>query len=74
MVRFAHEANAGEITQFLENYQATLVDGPRPGGFYRVRLAMTSLAKEEFVRVVSRMRHERVVASAEPVEPSDQPQ
>jgi anti-sigma-K factor RskA len=74
MVRFAHEANAGEITQFLENYQATLVDGPRPGGFYRVRLGVTKLAKEEFVRVVSRMRHERIVASAEPVEPSDQPE
>ncbi len=74
MVRFAHEANAAEITQFLENYQATLVDGPRPGGFYRVRLAMTMLAKEEFVRVVSRMRHERVVASAEPVELPDQTQ
>jgi len=74
MVRFAHEANAAEITQFLENYQATLVDGPRPGGFYRVRLAMTKLAKEEFAHIVSRMRHERVVASADPVEPSDQSQ
>lgn len=71
MVRFVHEANAGEITQFLENYQATLVDGPRPGGFYRVRLGMTKLAKEEFARVVSRMRHERVVASADPVEASE---
>src|ERR1700735_2133516 len=45
MVRFAHEANAGEITQFLENYQATLVDGPRPGGFYRRRLLIALAAK-----------------------------
>jgi anti-sigma-K factor RskA len=71
MVRFAREASAAEITRFLENYQATLVDGPRPGGFYRVRLAMTTLAKEEFVRVVSRMRHEPIVESAEPAEPSE---
>jgi anti-sigma-K factor RskA len=68
MVRFAREASAAEITRFLENYQATLVDGPRPGGFYRVRIAMTTLAREEFVRVVSRMRHEPVVESAEPSE------
>jgi anti-sigma-K factor RskA len=68
MVRFAHEASAGEITRFLEDYQATLVDGPKPGGFYRVRIAMTSLAKEEFAHVVARMRQERVVASAEPTE------
>lgn len=70
MVRFARQASAAEITRFLENYQATLVDGPMPGGFYRVRLAMTTLAKEEFLRVVSRIRHEPVVESAEPAEPA----
>jgi hypothetical protein len=65
MVRFAREASAGEITRFLENYQATLVDGPKPGGLYRVRIAMTSLAKEEVIRVMSRIRQERIVESAE---------
>ena len=71
MVRFAREASAAEITQFLENYQATLVDGPRPGGFYRVRLTVKTVAKEEFNRIVSRMRHEPVVASAEPAEANE---
>jgi anti-sigma-K factor RskA len=71
MVRFAREASAAEITRFLENNQATLVDGPRPGGVYRVRIAVSKLAKDEFVRIVSRMRQDRVVASAEPVEPSE---
>jgi anti-sigma-K factor RskA len=71
MVRFAREASAAEITRFLENYQATLVDGPRPGGVYRVRLTMKTLAKEEFSRIVSRMRHEPVVESAEPVESAE---
>jgi anti-sigma-K factor RskA len=66
MVRFAREASAGEITRFLEDYQATLVDGPKPGGFYRVRLTMKSLAKEELARIVSRMRQERVVETATP--------
>ena len=66
MVRFAREASAGEITRFLEEYQATLVDGPKPGGFYRVRLAMKTLAKEELTRIVSRMRQDRIVESANP--------
>ena len=66
MVRFAREASAGEITHFLEEYQATLVDGPKPGGFYRVRIAMKTLAKEELTRIVSRMRQERIVESANP--------
>jgi anti-sigma-K factor RskA len=66
MVRFAREASAGEITRFLEEYQATLVDGPKPGGFYRVRITMKSLAKEELAHIVSRMRQERIVESANP--------
>jgi anti-sigma-K factor RskA len=68
MVRFAREASAAEITRFLEEYQATLVDGPKDGGVYRVRIAMKSLAKEEIARIVSRMRQERVVQSANPGE------
>ncbi len=66
MVRFAREASAGEITRFLEEYQASLVDGPKPGGFYRVRITMKTLAKEELTRIVSRMRRERIVESANP--------
>ena len=60
----SHEL-VGEITRFLEEYQATLVDGPKPGGFYRVRITMKTLAKEELARIVSRMRQERVVETAD---------
>jgi hypothetical protein len=66
MVRFARQASAAEITKFLQNYQAALVDGPTPGGLYRVRVAMSSLAKEELARIVARMRQDRVVETAEP--------
>ncbi len=66
MVRFARQASAAEITNFLQNNQAALVDGPTPGGLYRVRVAMTSLAKEELARIVARMRQDRVVETAEP--------
>lgn len=66
MVRFARQASAGEITNFLQNYKAALVDGPTPGGLYRVRVAMSSLAKEELARIVARMRQDRVVETAEP--------
>jgi len=68
MVRFAQAASAAEITNFLHNYQAALVDGPTDGGLYRVRIAMKSLAKEELAKIIARMRHESVVASAEPAQ------
>ena len=65
MIRFARQASAAEITNFLQNYQATLVDGPTPTGLYRVRVAVTSLAKEEVGHLIARIRQERVVESAE---------
>jgi anti-sigma-K factor RskA len=65
IVRFARQASAAEITNFLQNNQAALIDGPTPGGLYRVRVAMTSLAKEEVARIVARMRQDRVVETAE---------
>lgn len=66
MVRFAQAASAAEITNFLHNYQAALVDGPTPGGLYRVRIAMSSLAKEEMGKIIARMRQDRIVELAEP--------
>ena len=66
MVRFAQAASAAEITNFLHNYQAALVDGPTDGGLYRVRIAMKTLAKEELGKIIARMRHEPIVESAEP--------
>ena len=63
MVRFARQASAAEITKFLENYQATLVDGPRAGGLYRVKIAMTSLAKEELAALSSECSR---IASSKP--------
>jgi hypothetical protein len=68
MVRFARLASAAEITNFLQNNQATLVDGPTPSGLYRVRVAMSALAKEEVGRIIARMRQDHIVESAEPSE------
>ena len=66
MVRFARQASAAEIANFMHTYQAAFVDGPTPGGLYRVRVAMTSIAKDELARIVARMRQDRIVETAEP--------
>jgi hypothetical protein len=64
MVRFARQANAGDITSFLQHYQATVVDGPTMGGVYRVRVATNKLPKGEVARIVEQMRQDRVVEYA----------
>ena len=38
-VRFAQSASAGDISALLEANKASIVDGPRPGGLYRIRIA-----------------------------------
>jgi hypothetical protein len=60
-VRFAPNASLVEITKFLDAYKASLFDGPRPGGFYRLRLASTSLPDGEIEAVIGRMAKEKVV-------------
>jgi hypothetical protein len=63
-VRFVADAHAADITAFLETYKASLVGGPRPGGFYRVSLADRALPQDELARTVGRMTRERVVEFA----------
>jgi anti-sigma factor RsiW len=38
-VRFAPDANAQDIASVLDANKVSIVDGPRPGGIYRVRIA-----------------------------------
>jgi hypothetical protein len=64
MMRFARQASAGDITSFLQHYQATVVDGPTMGGVYRVRVATNQLPKGEVTRIVEQMRQDRVVEYA----------
>lgn len=68
MVRFAREASAAEITKFLQEYQAALVDGPKADGLYRIRIAIKNLASGERGRIVSKMQHEHVIEYAAPSE------
>lgn len=39
LVAFAPQATAQQIAEFLESRSASIVDGPKPGGLYRLRIA-----------------------------------
>jgi hypothetical protein len=67
-VRFVAQASAAEITEFLDAYKASLVAGPRPGGFYSVRISGTTLPQEELAKIVSRMAKDKVVDFAAAVQ------
>src|SRR5262249_44476104 len=63
-VRFVADAHAADITEFLESYKASVVGGPRPGGFYRLSLADHAMPEEDLTKTVKRMTEEKIVEFA----------
>jgi len=72
LVRFAPQANMGDITRLLDMRGAMIVDGARPGGpggLYRVRIARTYVGKEELERLVREFQSaSNLVSMAVPTE------
>jgi len=50
LVRFAASASAGDIASLLEANRVSIVEGPRPGGLYRVRIAALPQGEQVQVR------------------------
>jgi hypothetical protein len=60
LIGFADQAAAADIASFLQSQRATIVDGPRAGGLYRIRLE-TAVSPEELQRIASAMRQQSSV-------------
>src|SRR5215510_11851326 len=58
VVRFAPQATADDMTNFLRAYKATVVEGPLKGQLYRIRLSETRLPKEEVGKIIRQMQSE----------------
>jgi hypothetical protein len=60
VVRFAPQATATEITNFLGAHNATLVEGPLKSGgsLYRMRLADTKLPPTEVNKIIRQMQEQ----------------
>jgi hypothetical protein len=61
IVRFAPQASAADITRFLEANKATIVDGPKADGLFRVRVGAAALPKDEVSRIVKQMQQDKAV-------------
>jgi len=69
LVGFAPQASAADVTKFLEEHQASVVDGPRSGGLYRVRVSAAALPKADLARIVKQMQGDsKVVRFVAPTE------
>jgi anti-sigma-K factor RskA len=61
LVGFSPQASAADITKFLESHKASIVDGPRAGGLYRVRIGEGILSRDELAGIVARMQQQGAV-------------
>jgi hypothetical protein len=64
LVRFVPEASMADITRFLETNKASVVDGPKPGGLYRLQVG--AIGKEALAGVVATMQASKVVGFVAP--------
>ena len=61
LVGFVPQASAADVTKFLETYKASLVEGPRAGGLYRIRIGQGGLSRDQLADIVGRMQQESAV-------------
>lgn len=67
LIRFNPQANAADITKFLQENKAIVVGGPAAGsGMYRLRVAETTVAQAELAAIVKRMAANPVVGLTVP--------
>ena len=59
LISFAPTATASDISGFLTANNLAVVDGPRAGGLYRVRIASTALSKDDANTIMGRLRENR---------------
>lgn len=63
LVRFAPQASMADVNKFLDDRGAAIVDGPKPGGLYRVRVAEGSVSRPELARLVKELEAAKTIVS-----------
>ncbi len=63
LLRFTPDAKADDITQLLNNYNASIVSGPK-AGMFRVRFGDKVLSKEEAAQLLTRLQAEKIISLA----------
>lgn len=63
LLRFTPDAKADDITQLLNNYNASIVSGPK-AGMFRVQFGDKALSKEEAAKLLTRLQSEKIISLA----------
>ncbi len=63
IVRFADDAKASDIAALLRPMRATIVDGPKPGAVFKVRIGPRVLSNAERTAIMDKLRSRRDIVS-----------
>jgi hypothetical protein len=63
LLSFAPEAKAVDIAAFFKRYDASVVDGPRANGFFKVRVGDAKLSPAQVDAIAARMKAEASIVS-----------
>ena len=58
VVRFAPQATLADVTRFLDINNVAIVQGPKKGGLYDIRLTTPPVSQDEFNRLIQKMKAE----------------
>ena len=61
MLAFTPDAKAADAARLLESVHAVVVDGPRAGGFFKVRIGPKDMAKTERDAILARLAAEKTI-------------
>ncbi len=68
-VQFAEEAKASAIAEFLADLDVSVVDGPKPGGVFKVRVSDTRLTDEALSESLKKLlANQMLILTAVPAE------
>lgn len=61
LIRFQPQASAADVTRLLETRRVAIVDGPKPGGLFKLRLSDQALDEAEIGRAIAALQAETAV-------------
>jgi len=63
LVRFNPNATAGDITKFFDQHKLALVEGPKPGGIYRIQVSKANMPRDELLKIVAQLAEDKNVVA-----------
>ncbi len=63
LMQFSEDATLIEISTLLSSLEASIIDGPKPGGIYKVRISQETLSEAEYQRILREIQEKNAIVT-----------